>query len=113
MAALGIPVRSYKVCAAWIGEKAGRLKLNGHLLARSPLSRLEELEMTTAGGGGQGRGLAHAAGPGGDRRPARSRLSMDELIARARRQADLLEELRVGAARPGHQPGTHRRRPAP
>ena len=24
MAALGIPVRTYKVCAAWIGEKAGR-----------------------------------------------------------------------------------------
>jgi hypothetical protein len=36
MDALGIPVRGYKVYAAWIGEKATRLKLNGHLLARSP-----------------------------------------------------------------------------
>jgi hypothetical protein len=33
MAALGVPVRVYKVCAGWIGEKAGRLKLNGFLLA--------------------------------------------------------------------------------
>lgn len=36
MAGLGVPVRSYKLYAAWIGEKAGRLKLNGRLLARSP-----------------------------------------------------------------------------
>ena len=36
MSALGVPVRSYKVRAAWIGEKAARLKLNGYLLARSP-----------------------------------------------------------------------------
>ena len=36
MAALGIKVRCYKVSAAWIGEKAGRLKFNGRLLTRSP-----------------------------------------------------------------------------
>jgi hypothetical protein len=36
MRVLGIPVRVYKVYAAWIGEKAARLKLNGYLLARSP-----------------------------------------------------------------------------
>ena len=45
MATLGIPVRTYKVYAGWIGEKAGRLKFNGRLFARSPLSRLEELEL--------------------------------------------------------------------
>ena len=38
MATLGIPVRTYKVFAGWIGEKAGRLKFNGRLFARSPLS---------------------------------------------------------------------------
>ena len=32
MAALGVPVRGYKAWAGWIGEKAGRLKFNGHLL---------------------------------------------------------------------------------
>ena len=97
MGALSIPVRSYKVYAAWIGEKAARLKLNGHLLARSPLSGLEELEMLRLGVEGKAAGwrtlrvLAET-----DKRldPAR----LDELIARARRQADLLEELRVRAA---------------
>src|ERR1700689_3142758 len=38
MAALDVPSRAYKVCAGWIGEKAGRLKLNGRLRSRSPLS---------------------------------------------------------------------------
>jgi hypothetical protein len=97
MAALGIPVRAYKVCAAWIGEKAARLKLNGHLLTRSPLSSLEELEMLRLGVEGKAAGwrtlrvLAET-----DNRLDSGRL--DELIARARRQMDLLEELRARAA---------------
>jgi hypothetical protein len=33
----------------WIGEKAGRVKLNGRLIARSPLSDLEELELFRLG----------------------------------------------------------------
>lgn len=97
MAALGIPVRVYKVCAGWIGEKAGRLKLNGFLLGRSPLSSLEELEMLRLGVEGKAAGwrtlrtLAET-----DRRldPAR----LDDLILRASRQAELLEELRLRAA---------------
>ena len=44
MAALGIPVRQYKQVASWVGEKLARLKLNGHLLSRSPLSDLVEFE---------------------------------------------------------------------
>jgi hypothetical protein len=97
MDALGIPVRSYKVYAAWIGEKAARLKLNGYLLARSPLSGLEELEMLRLGVEGKAAGwrtlrvLAET-----DTRLDAGRL--DELISRARRQADLLEELRVRTA---------------
>ena len=97
MAALGIPVRAYKVYAAWIGEKAARLKLNGRLLARSPLSSLEELEVLRLGVEGKAAGwrtlrvLAKT-----DTRLDQGRL--DELISRARRQADLLEELRVRAA---------------
>ena len=85
------------VCAAWIGEKAARLKLNGYLLARSPLSDLEELEMLRLGVEGKAAGwrtlrvLAET-----DERLDPGRL--DELIAGARRQADLLEELRVRAA---------------
>jgi hypothetical protein len=44
MAALGFPVRQYKQVASWIGEKVARLKLNGHVLSRSPLSDLVEFE---------------------------------------------------------------------
>jgi hypothetical protein len=97
MATLQIPVRRYKVSAAWIGEKAGRLKLNGRLVNRSPLSDLEELELLRLGVEGKAAGwrtlreLAES-----DRRLDAARL--DELISRARDQADLLEELRVRAA---------------
>jgi hypothetical protein len=97
MGALGIPVRGYKVCAAWIGEKATRLKLNGYLLARSPLSGLEELEMLRLGVEGKAAGwrtLRVLAETDNRLDPRR----LDELISRARRQADLLEELRMRAA---------------
>jgi hypothetical protein len=97
MATLGIPVRTYKVYAAWIGEKAGRLKLNGRLFTRSPLSRLEELEILRLGVEGKAAGwrtLRVLADTDQRLDPAR----LDELIARARRQVDLLEDLRVRAA---------------
>jgi hypothetical protein len=42
--ALGLPVRPYKQVAVWVAEKASRLKLNGHVLTRSPLSDLVEFE---------------------------------------------------------------------
>ena len=97
MAALGIKVRHYKVGAAWVGEKAGRLKFNGRLFARSPLSNLEELEMLRLGVEGKAAGwrtLQTLADTDTRLDPGR----LDELISRARRQADLLEDLRVGAA---------------
>ena len=96
MATLGIKVRRYKVGAAWIGEKAG-LKFNGRLLARSPLSDLEELEMLRLGVEGKAAGwrtLRTLADTDPRLDPAR----LDELISRARRQADVLEDLRVAAA---------------
>jgi hypothetical protein len=97
MGRLGIQVRGYKVRAAWVGEKAGRLKLNGYLLGRSPLSGLEELEMmrlaveAKAAGWRTLRALAET-----DTRLDRGEL--DDLLARAGRQAALLERLRVRAA---------------
>ena len=97
MAALGIKVRRYKVGAAWIGEKAGRMKFNGRLFARSPLSNLEELEIMRLGVEGKAAGwrtLRTVAETNARLDPAR----LDELISRARRQADLLEDLRVDAA---------------
>ena len=107
MAVLEVPVRHYKISAAWAAEKAARLKLNGRLLARSPLSSLEELEMLRLGVEGKAAGwrtLQELAGTD-------SRLNhdtLDELMARARQQAGLLEELRVQAAAHliGAEPGT-------
>jgi hypothetical protein len=97
MGALGLRVRGYKVFAAWAGEKAGRLKLNGHLLTRSPLSGLEETEMLRLGVEGKAavwrtlRVLAEGEGmlDAGD---------LDQLLARADRQSRLLESLRVSLA---------------
>jgi hypothetical protein len=97
MAALGISVRAYKVGAAWIGEKAGRLKFNGRLLARSPLSDLEELEILRLGVEGKAAGWRTLrARADTDARLDAGRL--DELISRASRQVEELEELRVRAA---------------
>ena len=97
MKALGVPVRSYKVFAAWAGEKTARVKFNGRLLARSPLSDLEELELLRLGVEGKAAGwrtLRTLADT--DRRLDAGNL--DELVSRARCQADLLEELRVRAS---------------
>jgi hypothetical protein len=44
MKALGYPVRQYKQVATWVGEKLSRLKLNGRVLSRSPLSEVIEFE---------------------------------------------------------------------
>jgi hypothetical protein len=97
MASLGIPVRGYKVFAAWAGERAGRLKLNGRLLTRSPLSDLEEAEILRLGVEGK------AAGWRTLRKLAErdSRLDagrLDELLARADDQSRRLEALRTSTA---------------
>jgi hypothetical protein len=98
MGTLGVPVRSYKVWAAWAGEKAGRLKPNGRLTTRSPLSNLVELEALRLGVEGKAAGwrtLRELA----DRDGRLDAGQLDNLISRARRQADFLEESRVRAAR--------------
>jgi hypothetical protein len=85
------------VFAGWAGEKAGRVKLNGHLLTRSPLSELEETELLRLGVEGKAAGwrslrvLAER-----DSRLDADRL--DDLLGRARRQSDMLETLRVAVA---------------
>jgi hypothetical protein len=50
MGLLGIRRDPVKVGAVWAAERIGRvIKLNGHLLSYSPLSRLEELEFLSLG----------------------------------------------------------------
>ena len=48
---LGVRRSPFKTAAAWAAEKIGRLKLNGHLVSYSPLSRVLELEGLLAGTG--------------------------------------------------------------
>jgi hypothetical protein len=97
MAALGVSVRRYKTVAAWMAEKVARLKPNGRVFARSPLSRVIELEVLRLGVEGKAaawrtlRGLADI-----DQRLDAAQL--DDLIDRANRQVDHLEQLRVRAA---------------
>jgi hypothetical protein len=49
MAALGVTPSPAKDALASLAERAGRLKLNGHLTRRSPLSGVVELEALGAG----------------------------------------------------------------
>ena len=97
MTTMGIKIRGYKMFAAWAGEKAGRLKFNGHLLSRSPLSDLEETEMLRLGVEGKAAGwrTLRAVGEHDSRLDAGQ---LDELLARAARQSDELESLRVRIA---------------
>jgi hypothetical protein len=97
MRTLGVPVRGYKVAAGWAAEKVGRLKPNGRLWQRSPLSSVLELESLRIGIEGKKacwrvlRQLAQA-----DRRLDAGQL--DDLIARAERQTETVEDLRMKAA---------------
>lgn len=97
MAALGVPVRHYKIYAAWLAEKIGRVKPNGHVRERSPLSGLVELEVMRLGVDGKGAGwrtLRTVAEHDGRIEIGR----LDGLITRATQQADILENLRVQTA---------------
>jgi hypothetical protein len=86
---LGVGRDRVKLAAAWVGEKAGRLKLNGHLFSYSPLSRLEEIEFLLLGVTGK---LALW-------RALSEHIDLPELEARAASQRERLEGLRLRAAR--------------
>lgn len=97
MSSLDVPVRQYKVIAAAAAERISRLKLNGHLISRSPLSRVIELEAMRLGVEGKGCGwrTLRTAAETDTRLDA---AQLDSLITRAQRQIDQLERLRVRAA---------------
>jgi hypothetical protein len=97
MTTLGIKIRGYKMFAAWAGEKAGHLKFNGHLLTRSPLSDLEETEMLRLGVEGKAAGWRTLRAVA-ERDSRLDTGQLDELLARAARQSDELESLRVSIA---------------
>jgi hypothetical protein len=91
---LGRAPSRVKSAAAWLGEKAGRLKFNGNPRGYSPLTRLVELEgleLALTGNRALWRSLEHAA-PADWREDARRR------GARADERVGRVEQLRVVAA---------------
>ena len=92
-----LPKSPVKPGLAWASEKVGRLKLNGAITGYSPLSRLIELEALRLGIQGKWclwRSLKEA-------RPEGAEVSddeLDDLIARAEAQLEVVEEHRLKAA---------------
>ncbi|WP_406858771.1 hypothetical protein ABZO31_00330 [Streptomyces sp. HUAS MG47] len=114
MSALGVRPRRGRAALGLVLERAGRLKLNGRLLSRSPLSDVIELEAMRLGVEGKEacwRSLRTLA-------PTDPRLDpdrFDSLIHRAQRQAQALETMHTrlvkqsladGASPPPAGPGT-------
>ncbi|MFJ9821789.1 hypothetical protein ACIRU3_42425 [Streptomyces sp. NPDC101151] len=94
---LDIPVRRYKVYAGWAGEKLGRLKSNGHLVQRSPLSTVLELEALRLGVEGKAAAwqtLRRLSATDERLDPA----LLDRLLERAQRQQETVEEWRIRQA---------------
>jgi hypothetical protein len=98
VAELGFRESKAKDAVAWVGEKVGRLKLNGQLRGYSPLSRVLELEALSVGVAGK-----LALWQSLQSVPALSErlrdCDLDRLADRARRQRAEIEAQRLEAAR--------------
>ncbi len=93
---LGVPRSPVKPHAAWLLERLGRLKPNGHLRGYSPLSRVLELEGLSMGIGGKTELWRTLSGLGLDQRAG---VDFDALAARAEEQHKAVAELhRVAVA---------------
>jgi len=102
MRQLGVEGSRVKRAGAWAAEKVGRLKLNGHLLSYSPLSRLQELEGLSLGiAGKQALWEALANMPESDDLRG---FEFDQLAERARMQRETVESLRLTAAEEALRP---------
>lgn len=97
MSALEVDIARYKLVGAWVAERAGRLKLNGRLLSRSPLSSVVELEAMLLGVEGKAAGWRTLRALA-DSDPRLESARLDQLIARAKAQSRTLEKLRATAA---------------
>lgn len=93
-----IGVRRYpaKGWLALLAERAGRLKLNGSLVQRSPLSMVVELEMMRLGIEGKASGW-RSLRELTEAEPRLDAAQLDELERHARAQADDVEGMRVRA----------------
>jgi hypothetical protein len=93
METLGVRADVLKTAAAWAGEKAGRLKLNGQIRGYSPLSPLVEIEALLLGVNGK-LSLWRSLGELAPHEPRLDAERLAELEARAVRQRDMLDDLR-------------------
>ncbi|WP_223837548.1 hypothetical protein [Streptomyces venezuelae] len=95
---LGVPVSNLREAVGRVAELAGRLKLNGRILSRSPLSDVLELEAMRLGVQGKAACWTslRTVADGDDRLDA---AELDRLLARAEDQVQSLEALRVSRAR--------------
>jgi hypothetical protein len=94
MAAAGVRVAYPKLALALAGERLGRLKPNGSLRGRSPLTPLVELEAIELGITGKLRMWLILRE---HRPPGSSAVDLDDLIVRAERQRDDVERHRIAA----------------
>ncbi|MDI9835708.1 hypothetical protein [Streptomyces sp. KAU_LT] len=93
MRRLDVPVRAYKVYAGRVAERLGRLKGNGRIVRRSPLSPLVELEALRLEAEGRA-ALWQTLRDLADRDERLDPDHLDRLLERTRRQQGALEELR-------------------
>ena len=98
MASLGIRSDPVKEVAVWTFEKVARLKLNGNVLAYSPLSRLVELEVLGSGIEGK-RSMWSALRRVAEADHRLDPRQLERLEQRAVDQRALLEVIRLEAAR--------------
>ena len=94
MGTLGVSEQRYKLVAAWAAEKGGRLKANGYLLRRSPLSAVVELEAMMLGVRGKA-ALWQVLRDLAEDEPRLDAAALGELLKRADRQGAELETLRL------------------
>ena len=100
---LGLRESKTKETVAWVGEKIGRLKLNGQIRGYSPLSRVLELEALAVGVAGKV-ALWESLLAAPRIREHLSSFDLDRLVERARRQSAEIEEYRLRAAREAFAP---------
>ena len=94
MHATGAPVHRAKVATAWLGERVSRLKPNGRVVSRSPLSDYLELEALLLGVHGKWAGWRTLRALA-ESDPRLSAAELDELARTAERQVRTIEELRA------------------
>lgn len=92
---LGLARKPYRQAVAWVGERVGRLKLNGRVLERSPMTMLLEAELMRSAVSGKLGGWEtlreHAAGLNLDPQV------FEDLIASSHRQLETMEKVHAYA----------------